>query len=132
MADKRISTRLIGDGKLPNKYWVSVSNDYYYFNKETGGYDWISELKIFPEQGKTIKQFTTFANALKFVDEELPLNCDYDNVRVNTITIEDRLSGEVFCRCYEFFPASAEISETSREDIGFTKKKMAELGAQFK
>jgi hypothetical protein len=33
-SDKSISTKRIGDGKLPNKYWVSIANDYYYLNTE--------------------------------------------------------------------------------------------------
>ena len=31
---KSISTKQIGDGKLPNKYWVSIANDFYYYNEE--------------------------------------------------------------------------------------------------
>lgn len=70
---KNISTKQIGDGNLPNKYWVSISNDYTYFNPETQGYDWISDLKLFNVESKTIKVFTTYKNALTFATENLYL-----------------------------------------------------------
>jgi hypothetical protein len=128
---KNITANQIGDGNLPNKYWVSISNDYTYFNPETQGYDWISDLKLFEVKGKIIKVFTTYKNALKFATEEIYLNQDYDGILIHTITIEDRISGEVFCKCYEFYPPSAELSESSREDIDFTEKELAKQGAKF-
>ena len=54
---KKISTEEIGDGRVPNKYWVSITNDYFYFNKEVGGWDWISDLNLFPITGETLAVF---------------------------------------------------------------------------
>ncbi len=133
MTDGKVSTRQIGDGKLPNKYWVSVSNDYYYFNTENGAFDWIGDLKLFKSEGKTIAKFNTYQEASEYIDEQLYLGMEYDGMTVNNISIEDRLSGEVYQQTREFYPVKAYVQDYQiREDLGFTKKKMAELGAQFK
>jgi hypothetical protein len=126
-----ISTLQIGDGKLPNKYWVSISNDYYYFNPEVHGYDWISDLKLFPVQSRTIAVFPTFDEAIKFIDNNLVLGGREDNINVNSISIEDRISGEVYHSTYEFYPPSGEISETGYTSTEFTEKKMREKGIVF-
>lgn len=125
-----ISTKRIGDGKLPNKYWVSISNDYYACHN--GQCDWISDTGWLEVKGKTIRIFNIYKQALAFVDNELPLGIDYNGIRVNSIVIEDRLSGEVYHKCYEIFIPSAESSETSTEDITFTKAQMLKQGKQFK
>ena len=35
----RICTRQIGDGRTPNKYWVIISEDYYYNSPSTSQLD---------------------------------------------------------------------------------------------
>ena len=49
---KRISTAQIGDNKLPNKYWVSICEDYYI--TEDNCLNWISEKNLFKPKSKII------------------------------------------------------------------------------
>lgn len=126
-----INTNEIGDGKTPNKYWVSVSNDYYYFNHETGGLDWVSEHNLFPVKSFTVKVFETYGEALNYCNEDLYLGMDYFDITVNSMTIEDRISGEIFFRTREFYPESATIEDSTRQDTDFTEKKLRELNIKF-
>jgi hypothetical protein len=128
--EKRISTKQIGDGKAPNKYWVSISSDYYYLND--GALDWISDNKLFKDKGETIKVFTTYKGAREFVDNDLYMGMHYDDIKVNCITIEDRFSGQLYEKTREFDPESAEISEFETEDLKFSIDAMLKLGATFK
>lgn len=127
-----ISTKQIGDFKTPNKYWVSISNDYYYFNPESEAMDWISDLELFEVKGKTIKVFTTFKGALNYVENELYLGMDFDGIKVNFISIEDRLSGEVYCQVRRLSPENAEFGESFRQDTKFTEEELTKRGIAFK
>jgi len=133
MKERKISTKQVGDGKLPNKYWVSICNDYYYFNKENDVWDWIGDLDLFESEGKTIKAFTTFKGALNWIEENLYLGMDYDGIKINTITIEDRLSGEVYSHIRHFNPEDGSISDDSPyTDTKFTSDEMKKRGVEFK
>ena len=59
------STKLIGDGKLPNIYWVSIGNDYYYYNSENGSLDWVNERDNKKGYYKMIGSYTTYKKALE-------------------------------------------------------------------
>jgi len=120
----------VGDGKLPNRYWVSISNDYYYFDGECS--NWISEKGLYPFEGKTIRDFGTFVNAQKFIDEELYLGMNYDGITVNSISIEDRISGEVWSSIQELYTPKADIRPFTHRDTGFTEQKMKEAGVIFR
>lgn len=125
------ATKMAGDGKTPNKYWVTISSDYMYYNPKSEAMDWISDLKLFEVKGKTVDRFDTFKQAMEFCDNSLYLGMDYDDIRVNSMFIEDRISGEVYNRMYEFFPASGEVSEVSYQSTEFTEEKLKELGKVF-
>jgi len=126
---KGISTKQIGDGKTPNKYWVSISEDYY-CESEPGVMGWASDLGVVkPPKGGTIRVFSSYPAARQFIDGDLPLGEEYNGVVVNTITIEDRISGEVFRRGKEFSPRSGRLWENEHEDLGFTEKTLAERKA---
>jgi hypothetical protein len=128
-----ISTKEIGDGQLPNRYWVSISSDYYYYNREVGGFDWISDLKLFEVQSKTIKVFPSYQMAKGWIDNNLYLGITHEDIRVNSIFIEDRLSGEVFSQIKELLPDDGHVSDKMQyEDLGFTRDKMAAAGAKFR
>ncbi len=120
----------VGDGKLPNRYFVSVSNDYYYYNKETDCSEWAGERDPdFKSEGGTIRVFNTYAAACKFV----ATIGDYsENIEVKTITIEDRLSGQIFERSlHETEVTRIEYDVEYHEDLGFTKEEMKKRGEYF-
>jgi hypothetical protein len=122
-----INTRIIADGKLPNKYFVSISEDYYIYNEEENSLNWISEqISSFKPKYLTIKSFNTYREAKEYAydifDSEI-------NIKVNSVSVEDRLSGQVFEIAKVFYPTEAVIKEEMREDIEFTKQK---LGYRFK
>jgi len=127
VVDRPVSTKQIGDGKLPNKFWVSISEDYYVVS-EPGVMDWASDQGIIKNpRGKTLAVFSSYKAARNFVDNELPeLGREYDDgISVNTITIEDRISGEVFWRGIEFDPQHGDRWENERTDLDFTNKTVA-------
>lgn len=108
---KKFATEQIGDGKTPNKYWVSISEDYLVNNKNTNEFNPISEFRKGKYQGKTLKEFNNYEEAKQFADS-LEIGSWKEGMEVNSIFIEDRLAGEVYDRERNWFS----------EDIGFTKK----------
>ena len=125
-----ISTKQIGDGKLPNKYWVSISNDYLVYNEEVKAYDWISDKNLFKANGDTLGVFKTFVDALQFA-EELPFGEKFDGIRINMWSIEDRISGQIAERVKFFNPEIGLMCEQQHDDTEFTRKTMAKKGAEF-
>jgi len=114
----KISTAQIGDGKTPNKYWVSVSSDYYLYDPKENFSDWASSVKGIKTEGKTVKVFNTYEEAKRFTDS-IELGSKLSGVEVNTVSIEDRLSGQVHERS---------LGANVIEDLKFTKEKEKELG----
>ena len=109
---KRISTKQIGDGKLPNKYWVSQSEDYYL---RTGNQlDWASKEGKFKAESKTLAVFNSYVEALKYADTI------YDN----SIFIEDRLSGELLHNVKIVCPCCGKEDWETFEDLTFTEEKL--------
>lgn len=127
---KKISTKQIGDGKIPNRFWLSISNDYYYCRRDPddGSYsfEWIDNVTLYPVEGKTIKIFKTFQEALTAA-QEICLGEKIDGIVVNCVTIEDRLSGEVYEKARHFYPEMGKILEEERTDISYSVKREAQL-----
>lgn len=134
----RFSPRLnIGDGKLPNKYVVSGSNDFLVNNN--GVADWASEkLGLKPKTILREKTFNKFKDAMKYADEKaemIPEDPRTDTL--NHITVEDRLSGEVATIGVESYKSKKGILNTikttidRRIDTRFTEKTMKEKGVKF-
>lgn len=125
---------IIGDGKLPNKYFLFVSNDYSYIHdKGEDGIvvDWIGDLiKGFESKGDFIGMFDSYKEA-KEKAEEFYLGMHYGGYTINRITIEDRLSGELFECTKVFSPMDGDMSEDLREDTSFTEETMEEKGLIF-
>ena len=123
----------IGDGKFPNQYWVSVSNDYLYIHDDNM-LDWIGDLiPTFKSKGKTIvKAFKTYAAAKRYCDYEFTLGClcDFGFV-VNRINIEDRLTGELYENTRIFNPDIVEINDWEHEETDFSKSTMQDNGFKF-
>lgn len=111
-------TKQIGDGKLPNKYWV-FQYDQKYQNKN-------GCLEIIKEDMATkdalLGEFKTFEDALKCVDNKAYLP---------NVVIEDRLSGQIFEQMCIVCPCCKKEEWVSHKDISFTQKRMAELGQVF-
>lgn len=121
----------IGDGQLPNLYWVSLSNDYEYLH-DGNSIDWIGDLFPFISKGKTIRRpFKTYAAAKRFCDYELTLGETYQGIVVNRINIEDRLSGELYERTRLFYPETAEMTDYISENVRFTAEKINNSGGRF-
>ena len=111
---------LIGDGKLPNKYWVFQHDEKFKRVKKDG----FVELEGIEEDKETknslIWEFKTYQEALKAIDEKAYLP---------HIVIEDRLSGQVFESLVIVCQECGHEKYEQYEDIKFTKEK---LGEDFK
>jgi transcriptional regulator of NAD metabolism len=110
----------IGDGKLPNKYWVFQHDQKYKRVKEDGHII----LEVIAEDTATkeclIGEYKTYEEALQAVDNKAYLP---------NVVIEDRISGQVFEQmCIQCQECGKEEYE-SFNDIAFTKEK---LGESFK
>lgn len=125
---ERSARNMVGDGKLPNKYFVSVSSDYMYQHNDKDGVsclDWVGDiLKDFQSKSATIATFKTYAEAKNYCYELLCLGFKMEDFTVNTITIEDRISGQVYEKTKVLYPDTAEIEEWIHEDIGFTRERV--------
>jgi len=129
-----VTVRNIGDGKFPNLYWVSYTNDY--FILQDNYFDWASEYSNFKVTGKTIGPFKTFKKAKERATElaevylvERSPNPQEQSNDVNFISIEDRLSGEVYSIGIYVTPLRSKVEE--EYSLDFTKKKMREHGYKF-
>jgi hypothetical protein len=131
---------MIGDGKFPNKYWVSWANDFYICHD--GSCDWASDTQKFKVKGKTNpKAFDTFQKALEYIDDNLMISDVPKTDTVNVISVEDRLSGQIWEQAiYAYRKKNSGILadegwkfeiETNR-DTSFTEEKMRERGEVFK
>jgi polygalacturonase len=122
----------VGDGKLPNKYWVSAHNEYQVLKEEDGVSvsHAISEIdKEFKTKGGTLAVFETFEEAVQYA-EEIPVGIDEE---MRTVTIEDRLSGEVFSiETTEYEVHRKEYAVEARRHTKFTEEKMREKGHSFR
>lgn len=109
----------VGDGKLPNKYWVTSSNDYSI--REGNTLLNASEFKGFEATATTQGPFDTYGEALAVVKK----------ADANSVYIEDRLSGELLhiarvecCNCEH-------VDYSRIEDTDFTEKTLKKAGLKF-
>jgi hypothetical protein len=100
----------IGDGKAPNKYWVSVSSDYYVHDLKENMLDWASDVKGVKVDGKTLRQFDTYEEAKSYADS-IELGGKVHGIEANTVSVEDRFTGQVYERS---------LGGHVHEDIDFT------------
>jgi len=124
----------IGDGNLPNKYWVRVSNDYSY--KTGNEINWIGDLiPTFKSKGFTIaKPFKTYQGAKAYCDS-LVLGAKISHngkmYIVGRINIEDRLTGELYEYTTLFNPETGQSEDLEYEDYNFTQRAMENRGVKF-
>lgn len=128
----------IGSGKLPNKYYVTGSSDFW-VNEEIGSksYTWASEVFGFDVKSKEYGIFDTYEEALKKANDiTFGFNLSDGPVKdeINIVVIEDHLTGELFS--YGFMGNKTDFGYTFRvdmtEDISFTKSQLEEAGFEFK
>jgi hypothetical protein len=102
---KNNPVKMVGDGKKPNRFWVTASTDFEYQHdegKEGVMLDWAEDLMKkhgieshgFPKDEAV---FDNFEEARKYAEELMP----YDGLepakdQINNVTIEDRLNGQVW------------------------------------
>jgi hypothetical protein len=131
MKNLKSATRQVGDGKLPNKYWVSFYDDFLYFNQETEGFDWDSERTGRKPEGGTVRVFSTYGAAKRFFDA-VPIESYYEGMEVKSKIIEDRLSGEV-CEetLHETIRPIQEYHSDVYETLSYTMKEMKRRGVHF-
>jgi hypothetical protein len=125
---KKISTQQIGDGKIPNKYWVSIDEDYLYYDRESSAWESAGERDGNDGAGKTVAVFSSYEKARELFDSIL-MGELYDGIIVNGKCIEDRLSGEI---AEERGREMSRIEYEEYEDLRFTQKSLAEKGVKFK
>jgi hypothetical protein len=148
--EKLFNHNMIGDGKFPNKYWVTRTNDF--LIRYGGEPIFYSELltrpsippaldRSFKVKNETIDiAFDTFEEAIGMAmdlmeDEEQPPGnlvgnvVFFKNQDINGVTIEDRISGEV----YSIFICLIDDDwvHEERKDTHFTEQKMKEAGYVF-
>ena len=126
----KISGKLIGSGKLPNKYYVSWSNNFW-LETEKGIYDWASEdkelrKKIGKDKGKMVGVFNTFEEALwKAHDLAEQMSPDGD---IRLVTIEDHISGEVYMIALNAKKTQwgLDFHKTEEDETKFTREKLGD------
>lgn len=85
----------IGDGKTPNKYFVSISDDYLILKPRTNEMSSVNEVFGIEGKYKTVKIFDTYKEAKEYA-EGFYLGHEEDGIEVNSVYIEDRLSGQLY------------------------------------
>lgn len=137
MNAKDLAREMIGDGKLPNWYFVSWSNDFYIC--EDGVCDWASDTQKFKVKGDTYPiSYGTFGEALAKAEEFISGMPDVPREDTfNSVIIEDRLSGQVFdCTIHAYHSDDGillgyKFEVTSHTDVDFTRKEMEKRGYEF-
>ena len=137
--------KYVGDGKLPNLYWVFADDGYYYLVPEDEGWYLKPCEEIDGEgcygKGVSLGVFKTFREALRVAEN------DYHN----RVFIEDRISGEIY-EAYKYYKAKkgriydpetgrvkgeAWVLDKDEEEYEtyamtrFTKEKLEECGYEF-
>jgi len=114
----------IGDGKLPNKYWVFQYDQKYKKNRMEDG---SLEIELIKEdkskENHLIGEYKTFQEALEMVDNKAYLP---------NVVIEDRLSGQVFEQICIVCQECGKEEWESSTDIKFTRETMEKKGVEFK
>jgi len=114
--------KMIGDGKLPNKYFVFHYDQKYQVKKEDGE----SFLEAIKEDKTTKDSFLGEFNTYKEA-----LNCVDNKAFLPNVIIEDRISGQVFEQFCIVCPCCGKEDWETNEDYEFTKKLIEEAGKKF-
>ena len=114
---------LIGDGKLPNKYWVfQYDQKYKRVKQDDVGFEIVGITEDTSKDNHLIGEYKTFKDALKAVD---------DKAYLPNVVIEDRLSGQVFESQVIVCQECGKEEYESYQDIKYTKEAMEKKGLKF-
>ena len=133
---EQTARQMAGDGKFPNKYWVSASSDWSI--AKPGELVSASEVYKDIQEAYTIQgPFPTFAEAMQAA-ESLAQECvEPTEDGYHSVRIEDRLSGQVYEGQYiEYTVQKGRYTMTKFEwewydDTRFTKQTMEAKGKVF-
>ena len=111
---KNNPVEMVGDGKEPNRFWVTASTDFDYYHKEDGAgmIDYAGDIGLMKDHGIESKSipvdavFSELAEAVAYAEQvaedRMPAEPAPD--AANRVTIEDRLQGEVWQRVLVAYP----------------------------
>ena len=108
----------IGDGKLPNKYWVFQYDQKFQRVKED---DFTS---IEPIKNEVIETKDSLLGEFKTYQEAL--NCVDNKAYLSNVVIEDRISGVIFEQMCIVCPCCGKEDWDTINDVKFTKDKLGE------
>jgi len=82
---------------LTNTFEVFTFQDFHYFNEETEGYDWISDIKDLERVNETKKSFKTYREAKEYYNEQVEGINETPNLKrgYNGVSIMDNITGEI-------------------------------------
>lgn len=115
---------IIGDGKLPNRYFVFHYDQLHKREKQEDGSMLLDMLKEADEtEDSFLGEFKTFEEAMQ---------CITENAYLPHSVIEDRLSGQIWESITIVCPHCGKRDYETYKDTAFTESKMRELGKEFK
>jgi hypothetical protein len=124
-----MATKQVGDGKTPNKYWVSVASDYKIIRD--GEVSNVGGAPGGTTNSHTVRVFDTYKDATDYA-KSIDFDSMVDGVVVRSIIIEDRLSGVIAERILEEREITRrEISEDVSEETEYTRQEMERRGQKF-
>jgi hypothetical protein len=109
----------IGDGKLPNHYWV-FHYDEKFCRNEDGELESNNDTEL--QKDSLLGEFKTYKEALQCVDTK----AYYPH-----ITIEDRISGQVFESIVIVCPCCGKEDYETFSDINYTRDAIQKKGFSF-
>lgn len=130
----------VGDGKLPNRYWVCIHSDWLEQSKE---HEYESARDLHPDmpagkESKTFGPYATFRGAIKKAEELIQQEIGEPGLGdYQMVTIEDRISGTIWEGTYTVYKKQQGIYEILVFDFGrnddsqYTRDEMAERGVEF-
>jgi hypothetical protein len=130
-AAEKQARKMGGDGKAPNKYFVSMSHNYL-TNKgnESNVFDWASDsYKDLPEDSVMLGSYDTFKKALAVAESQYLPSPEEDFNGFHLLQIEDRLCGIIYeiiwCEHHKDgrFP-SITFDLSTHDDTKFTREIM--------
>ena len=141
-AAQKAARKYIGDGKLPNKYFVVISNHWTVIvgkgKDATGESSSQVYSGLYKEQFETFGPFKTYKEAYAVLNEQIIDFVEPSEDGFCSGYIEDRISGEVASyECLQWTKERRGIFKVPsfnfelREDYGFTKKTIEAAGKVF-
>ena len=109
----------IGDGKLPNRYWVYHFDEKLTRNAENEIEEILTDKEI---DGGLLGEFKTYREAME---------CRNNKAFYPHVTIEDRITGMVYEDMVIICPCCEKEDYESYEDIKYTKKYIEDAGKIF-